>query len=76
MAEHNGRLLEALKQFQNDGRLLSDLTDGAALVVLAWLEDEVRAAISGDEATFAAGVGRCAVLSSRSHVRMPTIRRP
>ena len=56
MTEHNGRLLEALEQLQNDERLTSDLTDGAARVVLAWLEDEVRAANSGDEATFAARV--------------------
>ena len=53
MAEHDGRLLEALEQLQNDERLTSDLTDGAARVVLAWLEDEVRAANSADEVTFA-----------------------
>jgi hypothetical protein len=56
MAEHDGRLLDALEQIQNDERLTSDLTDGAARVVLAWLEDEVRAANSTDEATFAARV--------------------
>lgn len=56
MAEHDGRLLDALEQIQNDERLTSDLTDGAARVVLAWLEDEVRAASSADEATLAARV--------------------
>ncbi len=56
MAEHDGRLLEALEQLQNDERLTSDLTDEGARVVLAWLEDEIRAANTADERTFRARV--------------------